>query len=122
MKNNNHSPNLTQLLKVSASLIHLFSLGLIITGIAILFVNSNFGRGITWIQSETYTQSDLFYNQLQSDINAIFDYARLRDAFETDGELDMEKEVLSINYGPNAINDYTLEDVIELGESYGYFL
>ena len=89
MKNNNHSPNLTQLLKVSASLIHLFSLGLIITGIAILFVNSNFGRGITWIQSETYTQSDLFYNQLQSDINAIFDYPRLRDAFETDGELDM---------------------------------
>lgn len=122
MKNNNHSPNLTQLLKVSASLIHLFSLGLIVTGIAVLFVNSNFGRGITWIQSETYTQSDLFYNQLQSDINAIFDYARLRDAFETDGELDMEKEVLSINYGPNAINDYTLEDVIELGESYGYFL
>lgn len=115
-------PNLTRVFKTLASLFHLFCLGLIVISIAILFINSNFGRGITWIQSETYVQSNLFYNQLQSDITAIFDYARLRDAFETDGELDMDRVILTIDYGPNESIDYTLADVIELGESYGYFL
>lgn len=115
-------PNLTRFLKALAGFFHLICLGLIVISIAILFIHSNFGRGITWVQSETYIQSDLFYNQLKSDITAIFDYARLRDAFETDGELDMEKVVLTISYGPNESVDYTLADVIEVGESYGYFL
>lgn len=114
--------SLTRFFKILASCLHLFFLGLIVTSICILYANSNFGRGITWIQSESYLQSDIFYNQLQSDIVAIFDYARLRDAFEIDGELDMDKEILTINYGPNAEMDYTLNDIIELGESYGYFL
>ena len=114
--------SLTRLLKAIITVVHLIFLGIIVISISVLYVNSNFGRGITWIQSETYTQSDLFYNQLQSDIIAIFDYARLRDAFETDGELDMDKEILSINYGPNTISGYTMTDIIEIGESYGYFL
>lgn len=112
----------TRFFKILASCLHLIFLGLIVTSICILYANSNFGRGITWIQSESYIQSDIFYNQLQSDILAIFDYARLRDAFETEGELDMDKEILTINYGPNAETDYTLHDIIEMGESYGYFL
>ncbi len=114
--------NLTRPFKLLASIFHLFFLGLVVTSICILYVNSNFGRGIAWIQSESYIQSDLFYNQLQDDITAIFDYARLRDAFEIDGEMDMEKEILSINYGPNSTEVYTLSDVIDMGESYGYFL
>ncbi len=114
--------NLTRPFKIFASILHLFFLGLIVTSICILYVNANFGRGIAWIQSESYIQSDLFYNQLQADITAIFDYARLRDAFEIDGELDMEKEILSINYGPNSTEVYTLSDVIDMGNSYGYFL
>ncbi len=112
----------TRFFKILASCLHVIFLGLIVTSICILYANANFGRGIAWIQSETYIQSDLFYNQLQSDILAVFDYARLRDAFETEGELDMDKEILTINYGPNTETDYTLNDIIEMGESYGYFL
>ena len=63
-----------------AVLIHLACLILVIASISILYVNSNFGRGIAWIRSESYIESDLFYNQLQSDIRAIFDYGTLRDA------------------------------------------
>lgn len=114
--------DLTQIKKFLAVFIHLFCLGMALASICILYANSNFGRGFTWIQSETYIQSDLFYNQLQSDIRAIFDYARLQDAFETDGEIDLEKEVLTVSQGPNATTTYTLDEIIKLGEHYGYLV
>ena len=44
-----------------AVLIHLACLILVIASISILYVNSNFGRGIAWIRSESYIESDLFY-------------------------------------------------------------
>lgn len=112
----------TQFKKFLAVSIHLLSLAMVIASICILYANANFGRGFTWIQSETYVQSELFYNQLQSDIRAIFDYARLQDAFETDGEVDLEKEVLSVSQGPNSTTTYTLEEMIKLGEHYGYLM
>ena len=98
-----------------AVLIHLACLILVIASISILYVNSNFGRGIAWIRSESYIESDLFYNQLQSDIRAIFDYGTLRDAFETEGEPDMDKEVLRVNYGPNSTISYNMSDIIKMG-------
>ena len=100
--------------KILAVVVHLLSLGMVIVSIYILYANSNFGRGFTWLQSETYVQSELFYNQLQSDIRAIFDYVRLQEAFETDGEVDPGKEVLIVSQGQNAKTSYTLEDMIKL--------
>ncbi|MDO5415853.1 MAG: HAMP domain-containing sensor histidine kinase [Lachnospiraceae bacterium] len=114
--------NFIQLKKIIAAALHLAALGMVVVSIGILYSTSNYGRGLTWIQSETYVQSDLFYNQLQSDIRAIFDYAQLRDAFESEGELDMDKEILSINYGPNAAESYSMSDILKLGETYGYFI
>lgn len=113
--------NLMQLKKAAAVVIHLTSLGFVIASICILYANSNFGRGFTWIHSESYAQSDLFYNQLQSDIRAIFDYARLQDAFETDGEVDLDKEVLIVSQNGSS-TAYTLEDMIKMGEHYGYLI
>ena len=114
--------DLTQMKKILAVVVHLLSLGMVIVSIYILYANSNFGRGFTWLQSETYVQSELFYNQLQSDIRAIFDYVRLQEAFETDGEVDPGKEVLIVSQGQNAKTAYTLEDMIKLGEHYGYLI
>lgn len=108
--------------KFLACIFHLVFLGMLIISICILYANSNFGRGFTWIQSETYIESDLFFNQLQSDIQAIFDYARLRNAFETDGELDMDKEILVTSHGPNTTTGYTLKELIDMGERYGYHI
>ncbi len=108
-----------------AVIIHLICLCLVIASIAILYVNSNFGRGIAWIRSESYTESDLFYNQLQSDVRAIFDYATLRDAFETDGEPDGELEILrlrEVSSSSDATISYTLNEIREISEYYGYFL
>lgn len=50
----------TQIKKFLAVSIHLFSLAMVIASICILYANANFGRGLTWIQSETYVQSELF--------------------------------------------------------------
>lgn len=105
-----------------AGMIHLICLALVVISIAILYSNANFGRGVAWIRSQSYIESDLFYNQLQSDVRAIFDYAILRDAFETEGEPDMDKEIVRINYGPGSTVRYTLSDMIKMGESYGYIL
>lgn len=111
-----------QIKKFLAVSIHLFSLGMVIVSIYLLYANANFGRGFTWIQSETYVQSELFYNQLQSDIRAIFDYARLQDAFETEGEVDLTKEVLIVSQNADSTTAYTLEEIIKLGEHYGYLI
>lgn len=122
LEGKNMKADLTQIKKILTVCVHLFSLGMVIVSIYILYANANFGRGYTWLQSETYAQSELFYNQLQSDIRAIFDYARLQEAFETDGEVDPGKEVLIVSQGQNSKTSYTLEEIIQLGEHYGFLI
>lgn len=113
---------LTKMKKRAAALLHLVFLSLVVLGLGLLFANGNMGRGISWIKSETYLDSDLFYDHLEKDIRSIFDYAHLREAFEEDGEPAMDKIILTLDYGPNSRVDYTIEDLIRIGESYGYVI
>ena len=46
--------DLTQMKKILAVVVHLLSLGMVIVSIYILYANSNFGRGFTWLHTKSF--------------------------------------------------------------------
>ena len=58
-------------------------------GIGLMFVNSNYGRGLSWISSEDFETSELFNERMNIDIHYIFDYVDFRNVVVSDGELDL---------------------------------
>ena len=93
-------------------------------GIGLMFVNSNYGRGLSWISSEDFETSELFNERLNNDIHYIFDYVNYRDVFETDGELDLEKDIAGVsNIGPYEEETvFTLDDLVRYARTRGYSL
>lgn len=46
--------------KILAVVVHLLSLGMVIVSIYILYANSNFGRGFTWLQVKPMYSQNFF--------------------------------------------------------------
>ena len=59
-----------------------------LVGIGFMYLNSNYGRGLDWIKTETFEQSPDFSKKVQADITNIFDYVQYQDIFEVNGEVD----------------------------------
>ena len=49
-----------------------------LVGIGFMYLNSNYGRGLDWIKTETFEQSPDFSKKVQADITNIFDYVSIR--------------------------------------------
>lgn len=103
-------------------LIHFIALIVFIVGVVMLYTNDNLKKGITWINNESYEDSPAFVNQLEEDIQSIFDYIRYKDVFETDGVFDLKKEMFNINMAPDDDVSYTVEDVIKNAKQLGYYI
>lgn len=91
-------------------------------GIGFMYLNSNYGRGLDWIKTESFEQSPDFNKKVQNDISNIFNYVRFRDYFETNGEVDYSKIVLEVTSGPGGDKIYSLNDIILYGKELGYYL
>lgn len=91
-------------------------------GIGLMFLNSNYGRGLNWLTSETFEQSPDFNKKVQQDISNIFDYIQYQEIFETKGEVNYSKRVLDVSSGPGGDKSYTLNDIILYGKSLGYYM
>ena len=87
-----------------------------------MYLNSNYGRGLDWIEDETFDQSPDFNKKVQADIASIFDYIQYQELFETNGEVDYNKMVLDVSSGPGGDKSYTLNDIILYGKSLGYYM
>ncbi len=110
-----------QLKKNIAVLLHLMFLTLAVAGISVMYLNTQIGSGISWLKDRRYEESDQFQAQFQQDLDNIFDYVSYRDVFETDGSLDLSREMFSITRdGPEII--YTLEEVLRYAKSQGFYL
>ena len=48
-----------------------------LVGIGFMYLNSNYGRGLDWIKTETFEQSPDFSKKVQADITNIFDYVQI---------------------------------------------
>ena len=53
-----------------------------LVGIGFMYLNSNYGRGLDWIKTETFEQSPDFSKKVQADITNIFYYVQYQDIFE----------------------------------------
>ena len=71
-----------------------------LVGIGFMYLNSNYGRGLDWIKTETFEQSPDFSKKVQADITNIFDYVQYQDIFEVNGEVDYSQVVLEVTTGP----------------------
>lgn len=110
-----------QIKKNIAVLMHIIFLTLAIGGISIMYLNSQVGAGISWLRDSRYDDTAQFQAQFQQDLDNIFDYVSYRDVFETDGTLDLSKQMFSITRdGPELI--YTLEEVLRYAKSQGFYL
>ena len=75
-----------------------------LVGIGFMYLNSNYGRGLDWIKTETFEQSPDFSKKVQADITNIFDYVQYQDIFEVNGEVDYSQVVLEVTTGPGGEN------------------
>lgn len=103
-------------------LLHLIFLTLAVIGISFMYLNTQIGSGITWMLTRSYEDSETFDKQFQEDLDDIFAYISYRDVFETDGSLDLSREMFSVSRdnGPELI--YTLEEVLRYAKSQGFYL
>lgn len=91
-------------------------------GIGFMYLNSNYGRGLAWLKTETFEQSPDFNKKIQADITSVFDYIKYQEIFETNGQVDYTKNVLEVTSGPGGDKTYTLNDIILYAKSLGYYL
>ncbi|MGN0158679.1 MAG: sensor histidine kinase [Brotaphodocola sp.] len=108
--------------KQTAVLLHLIFLTLAVAGISFMYLNTQIGSGINWMLNRNYEDSEAFEAQFQEDLDDIFAYISYRDVFETDGMLDLSREMFSVSRenGPEII--YTLEEVLRYAKSQGFYL
>lgn len=105
-----------------AVLLHIIFLTLALAGISVMYLGSPVGSGISWLRDRKYDDSPQFQDQFQADLDLIFDYVAYRDVFETDGSLDLSRDMFSISRGEGPEIIYTLEEVLRYAKSQGFYL
>lgn len=103
-------------------LLHLLFLTLAVAGIGIIHMNTTRGSGIATILNEDFENSAGFQEMFQTNLNEVFQYVSYRDVFETDGYLDLSKEMFSVSRGGSPEIIYTLEEVLRYAKSQGFYL
>lgn len=111
-----------QLKKQFILLLHMIFLGLLLTGFSFIYLNSNYGRGVSWIHEESYADTFAFKELLEDDIEKIFQYVNYKDVFETDGQVDYTKDMVSVTFNTGKTSIYTLEALMREAKSMGYYL
>lgn len=106
--------------KLIASAMHLIFLTVMFAGIGIMYLNDNFGVGITRIQNVAYEDTPEFTRQFNHDLNDIFHYIEYSRVFESGGAIDVSKTMLKMTFGPNETETFSLADIISYLQSMGY--
>ena len=111
-----------QIRKTLAVLLHLIFLTLTVSSISFMYLHTRIGSGLGWILERQYEDTPQFQQQFQSDLDLIFKYVSYRDIFETDGSLDLSKEMFAVSHGDGPEITYTLEEVLRYAKSQGFYL
>ena len=105
-----------------AVFLHILFLFMTVLSISVMYLNTNVGSGISWILDRKYDDSATFRQQFQEDLDHVFKYAAYRDVFETDGNLDLSKEMFAVSRDNGPEITYTLEEVLRYAKSQGFYL
>ena len=105
-----------------AVFLHILFLFMAILSISVMYLNTNIGSGMSWILDRKYDDSAAFRQQFQADLDHVFKYVAYRDVFETDGNLDLSKEMFAVSRDNGPEITYTLEEVLRYAKSQGFYL
>ena len=105
-----------------AVFLHILFLFMAILSISVMYLNTNIGSGMSWILDRKYDDSAAFRQQFQEDLDHVFKYVAYRDVFETDGNLDLSKEMFAVSRDNGPEITYTLEEVLRYAKSQGFYL
>ena len=107
--------------RILVTLVHVLFFMLTLMGICLLYANSDYGQGISWLRRASYSDTSAFTNQFEYDVNQVFEYAKYRQVFETNGNLDMSKVIVTVSDGnPNNELDYTVEEIVDYAKVHGF--
>ncbi len=108
--------------KVILVVLHILFLILAMAGIGIAYMNCPLDADIRSVLTERFEDSQEFQETFQRDLNEIFRYVSYRDVFETDGALDLSKEMFSVSRNGSVEIVYTLDEVLRYARSQGFYL
>lgn len=108
--------------KYIACALHLFFLALTLCGICLMYVNDNFGVGLSRIGTVPYEDTDEFTEQFNSDLSDLFLYMEYDGVFSSGESIDVSRRVLRMTFGPNETEDFSLAELISYLQSMGYRL
>lgn len=111
-----------QIKKNVVVLVHLLFLVLITAGLSFININDNRGKGLSWLNQESYEDTSMFTEQIRTDITRIFNYVNYKDLFETNGEIDYSKDILSVRYNNKRDVTYTLDEMVRYAKTRGFYL
>lgn len=109
-------------IKLFASALHLFFLIVMFSGIALMYLNDNFGIGITRSQETPYEDTADFSSRFNQDLNDIFHFIEYNEIFATNGSIDISKNMLRMTFGPNETESFSLGQLITYLQELGYQL
>ncbi len=105
-----------------AVFLHILFLFMTVLSVSVMYLNNSVGSGLSWILDRKYDDSAAFRQQFQEDLNHVFKYVAYRDVFETDGSLDLSKEMFAVSRDNGPEITYTLEEVLRYAKSQGFYL
>ena len=105
-----------------AVFLHILFLFMAVLSISVMYLNTSIGSGLSWILDRRYDDSAAFRDHFQEDLDHVFKYVAYRDVFETDGSLDLSKEMFAVSRDNGPEITYTLEEVLRYAKSQGFYL
>lgn len=108
--------------KERAVLLHTLFIILVVAGITIMYNNPHYGEGLKWLTDETYEDTPDFVRQFKTDVDGIFNYIKYKEVFETNGKLDYNKPIVRVTKDPEEDVTYTVDEMIRIAKSMGYYL
>ncbi len=114
--------NSFQAKKAILVVLHIVFVILAMAGIGIAYMNSPLDSDIKSVLTEKFEDSPEFQEAFQEDLDEVFRYVSYRDVFETDGALDLSKEMFSVSRNGSLDIVYTLDEVLRYARSQGFYL
>lgn len=107
--------------KTIAGVLHALSILLILIGVTLLNTALPAASSISLISQPEFVSSAAFENLISENINDIFDYTDLRDLFESNGKLDLNRVIAQAESGGKTVA-YNLDYLIKYARARGYYL
>ena len=102
-------------------IIHALAVLLALAGLSVIYIESPGGYGLSWTDRESYADTPQFAQKLNEDIGGIREYSQLRDAFEEDGDLNMDGIVADTEQDGSYV-PLTLREAMQTAQKAGCYL